>query len=233
MASGTWTFTRARGPCSAPTANGKSHSCSAFSTIGSRLCCHLQWYLEETAEALIHALSQAFQRGLPRALLTDNGAAMTAAETVEGLERLGILHHTTLPYSPSKTENKNSSGDRLKGGFCPCSRASPTSSAPSPQYRLPSWVEEEYQRKEHSELCESPLGRLPARPLDARLRRASLCVPDAATKQRRHVTVEGARFEVPSAYRTLLRLRVARWDSSSVDLVDLLGRPSGNAAAAR
>ena len=36
------------------------------------------------------------------------------------------------------------------------------------------------------------------------------------------VTVEGVRFEVPSAYRTLLqlRLRVARWDLSSVDLVD-------------
>jgi hypothetical protein len=36
------------------------------------------------------------------------------------------------------------------------------------------------------------------------------------------VTVEGVRFEVPSAYRTLmrLRLRVARWDLSSVELVD-------------
>jgi transposase InsO family protein len=56
----------------------------------SRLCCHLQWYLDETAEALIHGLSQAFhKRGLPRALLTDNGAAMIAAETVEGLEPRG------------------------------------------------------------------------------------------------------------------------------------------------
>jgi hypothetical protein len=35
-------------------------------------------------------------------------------------------------------------------------------------------------------------------------------------------TVEGVRFELPSAYRGLekLRLRVARWDLSSVDLVD-------------
>src|SRR5690606_37412112 len=59
----------------------------------SRICCHLQWYLEETAEALIHGLCQAFQkRGLPRSLLTDNGAAMQAAETIEGLERLSIVH---------------------------------------------------------------------------------------------------------------------------------------------
>jgi hypothetical protein len=44
-------------------------------------------------------------------------------------------------------------------------------------------------------------------------------------KQRRSdgtVTVEGIRFEVPAAYRTLIRLslRVARWDLSTVELVD-------------
>jgi len=36
------------------------------------------------------------------------------------------------------------------------------------------------------------------------------------------ITVEGVRYEIPSIYRTLLRptVRVARWDLSSVDLVD-------------
>jgi hypothetical protein len=34
----------------------------------SRLACHLQWYLSETAEVIAHGLAQAFQkRGLPRA----------------------------------------------------------------------------------------------------------------------------------------------------------------------
>lgn len=67
----------------------------------SRLCCHIQWYLDETADSLIHALSQAIQkRGLPRSLMTDNGAAMIAGETRNGLGRLGIEHETTLPYSP-------------------------------------------------------------------------------------------------------------------------------------
>ena len=67
----------------------------------SRLICHLQWYLDETAQSLVHSLSQAFmKRGLPRALMTDNGAAMLAEETVSGLQRLGVLHQTTLPYSP-------------------------------------------------------------------------------------------------------------------------------------
>jgi transposase InsO family protein len=67
----------------------------------SRLSCHLQWYLDETAETLVHGLSQAFQkRGLPRALMSDNGAAMQASEFLSGLHTLGILHQPTLPYSP-------------------------------------------------------------------------------------------------------------------------------------
>jgi len=32
--------------------------------------------------------------------MTDNGAAMLADETVSGLACLGIVHQTTLPYSP-------------------------------------------------------------------------------------------------------------------------------------
>jgi putative transposase len=37
----------------------------------SRLVCHVQWYLDETAESLVHGLSQAFQkRALPRSLMT-------------------------------------------------------------------------------------------------------------------------------------------------------------------
>ena len=67
----------------------------------SRVVCHAQWFLDETARSLIHGLCQAFQRrGLPRALMTDNGAAMLAEETTAGLLALGVLHQTTLPYSP-------------------------------------------------------------------------------------------------------------------------------------
>ena len=67
----------------------------------SRLGCHAQWYLEETAETLVHGLSQAIQkRGLFRSLMTDNGSPMKAGETQAGLENLSILHDPTLPYSP-------------------------------------------------------------------------------------------------------------------------------------
>ena len=51
-----------------------------------RLVCHLQWCLAETAEIVAHGLSQVFQkRGGPRSGLSDNGAAMTAADITEGL----------------------------------------------------------------------------------------------------------------------------------------------------
>jgi len=67
----------------------------------SRLVGHLQWYLDETAESLVHGLTQAFmKRGLPRAVMSDNGAAMVAEETANGLATLGVIHQTTLPLSP-------------------------------------------------------------------------------------------------------------------------------------
>ena len=92
------------------------------------------------------------------------------------------------------------------------------------------WVEQEYQRKVHSEIGESPLDRYLRGPSVGRespgsdaLRRAFRM--EVSRKQRRSdgtVTALGVRFEVPSAYRTLLQLRlhVARWDLSSVELVD-------------
>lgn len=98
----------------------------AISDDRSRLCCHAQWYLSETAEDLCHGLAQAFQkRALPRALLTDNGSAMIAAETTQGLTRLSIQHETTFPSALIKMGSKNRFGTRSKDGSCPCSKAWP------------------------------------------------------------------------------------------------------------
>jgi putative transposase len=197
----------------------------------SRLCCHLQWYWDETAEMLVHALSQGFhKRGLPRALLTDNGAAMLAAETTEGLERLGIVHHTTLPYSPEQNGKQESFWGQIEGRLLPMLEGEPELTLELLNTASQAWVEQEYHRKEHSEIKETPLERYLRGPSVGRespssdaLRRAFKT--EISRKQRRSdgtVTVEGVRFEVPAAYRTLLqlRLRTARWDLSSVDLVD-------------
>jgi putative transposase len=197
----------------------------------SRLCCHMQWYIDETAEALIHALMQALQkRGLPRALLTDNGAAMVAAETTEGLERLGIVHHTTLPYSPEQNGKQESFWGQIEGRLIPMLEGEPSLTLDLLNTASQAFIEHEYHHKLHSEIKETPLARYLRGPTVARpcpssdtLRRAFMM--EASRKQRRSdgtVTLAGVRFEVPSAYRTLINLRVrfARWDLSSVDLVD-------------
>ncbi len=63
-----------------------------------------------------HGLSQAIQkRGLPRALLTDNGSAMIAEEVTEGLLRLGIVHELTLPYSPYQNGKQECFWANLEG----------------------------------------------------------------------------------------------------------------------
>jgi putative transposase len=72
-----------------------------------QLICHIQWSLSESAKALVHGFSQALmRRGLPRSLLTDNGGAMMSEEFKNGLHTLGILHQTTLPFSPFQLRAK-------------------------------------------------------------------------------------------------------------------------------
>jgi len=92
------------------------------------------------------------------------------------------------------------------------------------------WVEEDYQRHHHSELGASPLDAALAgpsvvrpSPLSTGLRRAfRIQTTRAVRRSDATFTLAGIRFELPWRYRTLTRvtLRVARWDLSSVDLVD-------------
>ena len=92
------------------------------------------------------------------------------------------------------------------------------------------WVEREYHQTRHTELGCTPLDRYRAGPDVGRecpssqtLRRAFRT--EVTRTQRRSdgtVSVEGHRFEVPSQFAHLkrLQLRYARWDFSSLDLVD-------------
>jgi hypothetical protein len=180
---------------------------------------------------LVHGLAQAIQkRGLPRALLTDNGAAMLAAETTEGLERLGVVHHTTLPYSPEQNGKQEHFWAQIEGRLLPMLEGEPELTLDLLNTASQAWVEHEYHQKEHSEIKETPLERFLRGPSVGRespssdaLRRAFRM--ELTRTQRRSdgtVTVCGVRFEVPAVYRTLvtLHVRAARWDLSSVDLVD-------------
>jgi hypothetical protein len=197
----------------------------------SRLCCHLQWFLEETARALVHALSQAIlKRGLPRMLLTDNGKPMTAAETLEGLSRLGITHVTTLPYTPEQNAKQEVFWAQVEGRLMAMLEGEPQLTLELLNHATVVWAEREYNRKLHRELSMSPLERSLQGPSVGRPSPSSDAVRSAfrvttERVQRRSdgtVSVEGRRFELPSRFRTLLKpkVRYARWDLSSIELVD-------------
>lgn len=197
----------------------------------SRLACHLQWYIDETAETLVHGLAQAIQkRGLPRALLTDNGAAMLAAEVRQGLDRLGIVHETTLPYSPYQNAKLEVFWGQVERRLLAMLEGERDLTLERLNEATQAWAELEYQRHHHAELGCSPLDRYLAGPEVGRpspssdeLRRAFRA--EVTRTQRRSdgtLSLAGRRFEVPSRYRHLgqLHVRYARWDLRQVELVD-------------
>jgi putative transposase len=197
----------------------------------SRLACHLQWYLAESAETLVHGLSQAImKRGRPRSLLTDNGSAMIAAETTQGLLELSIHHETTLAYSPHQNGKQEVLWAQVEGRLLAMLEGVEDLSLDFLNEATQAWGELEYNRTLHSELGCSPLERflrdrsvgLESPSADA-LRRAFRA--QVVRTQRRSdgtVSLFGCRFEVPSRFRHFERLclRCARWDLSSVDLMD-------------
>jgi putative transposase len=197
----------------------------------SRLCCHVQWYLSETAEDLVHGLSQAIQkRGLPRALLTDNGPAMVAEEVTEGLLRLGIVHDRTLPYSPYQNGKQESFWGTLEGRLMTMLDGALELTLEFLNEATQAWMEIEYNRTVHSETSSSPVGRFARAPDVLRTSPTSESLRNAFRLETRRtqrqsdgtISLEGVRFEIPARYRHFreLTVRYARWNLGRVDLVD-------------
>ncbi len=197
----------------------------------SRLACHLQWYLDESAQTLVHGLTQAFmKRALPRALMTDNGAAMLAEETTTGLACLGVVHRTTLPYSAYQNAKQESFWGRVEGRLMAMLEGEATLTLDLLNAATQAWVEQEYHRTVHSEIHATPLARFLAgpnvhRPCPDSATLANAFRIEIARRVRRSdatVSLAGQRFEIPARYRHFgeVHLRYARWDLSRVDLID-------------
>lgn len=197
----------------------------------SRLCAHAQWYLSETAENLIHGLTQGFEKyGLPRGLMSDNGSAMIAAETVQGLVRLGIVHERTLAYSAYMNGKQECFWGQVEGRLLAMLEGCKDLTLAQLNEATLAWVELEYNRKVHSELGQPPLARFLAVKnvgracLESRKLREAFTAQVLRTQRQSDGTIslEGIRFELPSRYRHLKRvtLRYASWDLSLVYLAD-------------
>jgi putative transposase len=197
----------------------------------SRLVCHAQWYLSETARDLCHGLCQAFlKRGLPRSLMTDGGAAMIADEIRQGLQRLGILHQRTLPYSPYQNGKQESFWAQVEGRLLAMLENCKDLTLALLNAATQAWIEMEYQRAIHSEIGQAPLrrflegksvGRESPSADDLRL---ALCQGISRSQRRSDGTIslQGRRFEIPSRFRHLRRVQVryASWDLGHVYLED-------------
>ncbi len=196
-----------------------------------RLCGHAQWYLSEGAEELCHGLCQGFQkRALPRAIMTDNGSAMLAAETQEGLARLGIVHENTLPYSPYQNGKQEVFWSQIEGRLLPMLEGVADLSLRQLNEATLAWVEMEYNRKTHSELGTSPLDRYLHHKDVGRPCPETEPLQQAFTKQLQRIQrrsdgtirLEGLRFEIPGRYHhfAAITVRLATWDLSRVYLCD-------------
>lgn len=197
----------------------------------ARLCCHLQWYLSETAEDLVHGLSQAIQkRGLPRSLMTDGGSAMVAEEFQEGLSRLGIVHEKTLPYSPYQNGKQERFWATLEGRLMEMLAGVKELTLEFLNEATQAWAEMEYNRAAHRELGCAPVERFAQAPDVLRPSPSSQALREAFRLQARRrqrqsdgtISLEGVRFEIPARYRHFrdVSVRYARWDLRRVDLVD-------------
>ena len=214
-------------------AAGRWHRPMALAILDdySRLCCHLQFYLAETAECLVHGLSQAFmKRGLPRALMTDNGAAMVAEETRNGLQRLAIEHKTTLPYSPYQNGKQEVFWGQLEGRLLELLRGVENLKLSFVNQAAQAWVEQDYHRRHHREINCTPLERMLNGPDVARAAPDSDFLQMGFTRRIKRtprrsdatVVVDGIRFELPVRFGHLrsVVLRAPGWDKSRMILID-------------
>ena len=209
----------------------KTPICMAIIDDKSRLACHVQWYLNETTEVLCHGFSQAIlKRGLPRGFYTDNGSAMKGEELIEGLEVLGIDKSTTLPYAPYQNGKQESFWQPLEGRLIKMLPTEKRLTLEILNEVTQAWVEQDYHKRIHSEIKETPLHRfmnaknvLRNAPTVQEIRVAfRTTVQRTPRKTDSTVTLDGIRFQIPNVFSHLncITLRYARWDLGEAEIVD-------------
>ena len=153
---------------------------------------------------------------------------MTAAEITEGLGRLGVLHQTTLPYSPYQNAKQEAFWGPVEGRLIAMLEDVPDLALAALNEATQAWVEYEYNRKVHSEIGEAPITRFLAGPEvtrpspDSDTLRLAFTHTDHRMQRKSDgtVVIEGRRFEIPNRYRHLSRIEVryAGWDLGLVRL---------------
>jgi len=203
----------------------------------SRFICHIQWYLEETCENLTHALIQSImRRGLPRAIVSDNGSPMIAGEFLAGGENLGLSMSRIRPRSPWMNGKIETFWGPLEGRLMSMLQNVRNLSLAELNTLTQVWVEQEYHRSLHSELKDTPMNVFLKHksvfrdsPTQEELTKAFRISVTRRQRMTDHtITVDGVRYQIPQLYWNQINLRIAyaRWDLSMIDIInDETGRP--------
>jgi putative transposase len=228
--SGIWIFITAPCACCWTTANGPIRSCWA-SWMTARVCAAISNGIWPKGLANCATAGPGFSKaGFAPRPLSDNGSAMLAAETVQGLARLGIVHETTLPFSPYQNGKQEVFWGQIEGRLLPMLETVTDLSLRQLNEATLAWVEMEYNHKTHSELGMSPLHcylqhKDVGRPCPTSEQLQLAFTKEIRRTQRRSdgtITLAGIRFEIPSRYGHFpwVSVRVATWDLSRVHLSD-------------
>lgn len=147
------------GPLPVLTRGGERQHPQLFGALDnrSRLGCHLQWYLGEAAEEFCHGLGQATQkRGKPRSVMMDNGPAMKAGETRQGLLDLGIELCAIPDYTPEHNAIIEAFWKQITLRLLPMLEGVPDLTLALLNEATQAWLEHEYHRSVHSETGRRP-----------------------------------------------------------------------------
>lgn len=203
----------------------------AFLDDRSRLILHAQWYAQETARVTVHGFVQSsVKHGLPRAVMSDNGAAMRAAELSEGFDRLGVAHRFTQVYSPYQNGKMECFWAQVEGRLLAMIGRRMTLDLKELNRLTAAWLHEDYQHRVHAATRATPLARFvdgpsvmrPAWRWEAMAQAFTTRISRSVRRTVGTVSVAGVDFDLPPAWRHHERVcvRIARWDLSQAWLCD-------------
>lgn len=197
----------------------------------SRLVCHMQWYLNENTDNLVHGFCQALmKRQVPGELMEDNGSPMISKEFTAGLQACGIKLWRIRPASPYQNGKNEYIWTMVEGRLMAMLENYKDLTLKTLNDLTQAWVEMEYNIHFHSEIKTTPKERY------LHSQDVGRPCPDSETlklrfqredtrKQRRSdgtISLEGRRFEIPSRFRHIERVTVkyAAWNLGFVHIVD-------------
>ncbi len=181
----------------------------------SRFLTLARFYTRENSAVVVSALQKAFSRhGLPQILYCDNGSAFSSKQLTLACARLGVALVHSKPYdSPSRGKIERWFRTLLQGFLSLLDLEALT--LDDLNARLSQWLEQDYHRRRHSSICETPLERYLRSLASIRRRTVSRAELDRVFYRTLHRTVRNdctvsiARrlWEVPPQY-TGLRIEI-------------------------